>query len=448
MRLWLTAVVATLLTGSLTLPANAADAGSPERGRDIMFHRSLNPANWSMQAYENAWKQWGVAEKPADYQKAFMERYGLHQAPFDNKGKPMGLIEASRFLGKGFTNNCLLCHAGTVAGQTIIGLGNASLDLQGLFDDLNRVDGVDLRFPFQFSYVRGTIDPVNPLAWLAQYRDADLGLRQPRTFRYTANLCSDPPAWWLLKKKKTRDWTGPMDAHSTRIDMVTLLTPLNTGEYIKEQESAFADIEAYLRTIEAPKYPFPVDEKLAARGKGLYEETCSRCHGTYGPGAKYPNKIVPFETIGTDQMLGQGNDPELLKFLNESWFGQERGPDGKPRQFAEPRGYQAPPLDGVWATAPYFHNGSVPTIYHVLNSAARPKVYTRSFRTGREDYDPAKLGWKVSVLDNTPDARRPGFEARKVYDTTQPGRSNAGHTYGDKLSDDERMAVIEYLKTL
>ena len=448
MRLRLIAVMLVVLIGVFAESANAANRASPERGRDILFYHSLNPANWSLQAYEDVWKQWGVPEKPADYQKAFMERYGLHEAPFDNHGKPMGLVEATRFFGKGITNNCLLCHAGTVAGQTIVGLGNASLDLQSLFDDLSCADGMELQLPFQFSYVRGTIDPINPLAFLMQFRDADLKLQKPHPFHYSANVCSDPPAWWLLKKKKTRDWTGPMDVHSTRIDMVNLLTPLNSSEYIQSQEAAFADIETYLRTIEAPKYPFSIDEKLAARGRELFVETCARCHGTQGPDGKYPNKIVPLETIGTDRTLADGNDAELLRFLNQSWFGRELGPDGKPLQFTEPYGYQAPPLDGVWATAPYFHNGSVPTIYHVLNSRARPKVYTRSYRTGREDYDPVKLGWKITVLDKPSDSTKSGFEARKIYDTRQPGRSNGGHLFGDKFSDDERRAVIEYLKTL
>jgi hypothetical protein len=447
MRL-LIAVTSVVLIGASARPAAAADGASPERGRDVLFHRSLNPANWSLKAYDDAWKQWGVREKPADYEKAFRERYGLHPAPFDNRGRPMGLIEAPLLFGKGLTNNCLMCHAGTVAGQTIIGLGNASLDFQSLFEDLVRADGVELKMPFQFSYVRGTIDPINPLAFLLQYRDPDLGLTSPHPFRYTANLCSDPPAWWLIKKKKTRDWTGPMDVRSTRIDMVTLLSPLNGGDYIKKQESAFADIEAYLRTVEAPKYPFPVDEKLAARGREVFAETCARCHGTYGPGGRYPNKIVPLETIGTDRTLAAGNDGEVLRFLNRSWFGQERGPDGRPLRFEAPYGYQAPPLDGVWATAPYFHNGSVPTVYDALNSRARPGVYTRSYRTGREDYDPVKLGWKVTVLDTPPGPGTSGYELRKVYDTTQPGRGNGGHTFGDRLSDGDRYAVIEYLKTL
>jgi hypothetical protein len=127
---------------------------------------------------------------------------------------------------------------------------------------------------------------------------------------------------------------------------------------------------------------------------------------------------------------------------------RETGPDGKPFHVTDTRGYQAPPLDGVWATAPYFHNGSAPTVYHVLNSAARPKVFTRSYRTGEEDYDPAKLGLKVTPLDAPPRADVPALERRKVYDTALPGQSNGGHTFGDDLTEDERLAVIEYLKTL
>jgi hypothetical protein len=59
-----------------------------------------------------------------------------------------------------------------------------------------------------------------------------------------------------------------------------------------------------------------------------------------------------------------------------------------------------------------------------------------------------KLGWKITVLDKAPEASLPEIERRKVYDTTLPGQSNSGHDFGDKLSEDERMAVIEYLKTL
>jgi hypothetical protein len=137
------------------------------------------------------------------------------------------------------------------------------------------------------------------------------------------------------------------------------------------------------------------------------------------------------------------------QYYNQSWFAQEKtGWLLDDYTFHGTNGYQAPPLDGIWATAPYLHNGAVPTVYHMLKSTSRPKIFTRSYQTEKEDYDPVKLGWKVQVLDKPPAASVPLRERRKFYDTTQPGRGNQGHTFGDKLSEEERMAVIEYLKTL
>src|SRR5207302_6130371 len=80
----------------LCLPGLVARAEKTpaERGREIMFYRSLNPPVWSLKAYENAWKRWGIPAKPTNYAEALTERYGLHAAPFDNKGRPMGLVEA------------------------------------------------------------------------------------------------------------------------------------------------------------------------------------------------------------------------------------------------------------------------------------------------------------------------------------------------------------------
>jgi mono/diheme cytochrome c family protein len=176
---------------------------------------------------------------------------------------------------------------------------------------------------------------------------------------------------------------------------------------------------------------------------------CARCHGTYGTKWTYPNKIVPLDVIGTDPNRYYGISEAFSRYYNRSWFGHEKPgwlADDHPARAAG--GYQAPPLDGIWATAPYFHNGSVPTVYYLLNSKTRPKIFTRSYRTDKEAYDPVRLGWKIKVLDSGSDPRLPASERRKVYDTTQPGRSNAGHTFGDKLTEEQRMAVIEYLKTL
>ena len=440
----------TMIAGCVAFPGggNAAEKTAADRGRDLMFHRSLNPSVWSMKAYDNVWKQWGLKEKPANYEQMFRERYGLHAVPDKPAGLPLGLLQAGSILGKGVVNNCVLCHAGAVAGQTYIGLGNSNIDLQSLFEDLTRADGLGFDIPFPFSTVRGTVDPVNPSAFLMQFRDAELNLQSPRKMQYSAPVSSDPPAWWLLKRKKTRDWTGTIDARSSRVDMVNLLTPLNSGDYIKKQEQAFVDISAFLLTVDAPKYPFAVDQKKADAGKELFAQNCAKCHGTYGPDGKYPDKIVPLDKIGTDRTLCDALTPDLTSRMNQTWFTQELAPGGKPMRIADSVGYQAPPLDGIWATAPYFHNSSAPTVYHVLNSKARPKIFTRSYRSEIRDYDSNQLGLKVEVLEEGAKTGASAWERRKIYDTMQPGLSNAGHTYGDGLSEDDRMAVIEYLKTL
>jgi mono/diheme cytochrome c family protein len=226
------------------------------------------------------------------------------------------------------------------------------------------------------------------------------------------------------------------------------LSPLNTADVLHDWEPVFADIQAFILSLEPPKYPFAIDQGLAGRGEQLFRENCSRCHGTYGSHWTYPNKVVPLEQIGTDPGRAHGISEKAEEHYLRSWFGQELQADGRPYEHVRHRGYQAPPLDGIWATAPYFHNGSAPTVYHVLNSKARPKYYTRSYRTGEADYDSEKLGWKFTVLDGPADPALPPIERRRIRDATQPGCGNGGHTFGDKLSESERRAVIEYLKKL
>jgi hypothetical protein len=440
-----------LLGGLTLLPAARASAESTpaERGREALLGRSFSPPIVSQRGYASVWKQWGAAAKPADYARAVAERYGLHPAPYANHGLPMGLREATGLFGKGIGIDCMLCHGGSIAGQSYVGLGNASLDLHGLFVDLAVADGLPARPPYRFSNVRGTTEAGASTIFLMAFRDTDLNLHAPQhRGPIQDQLCEDVPAWWLLKKKRTMYHNGQIDAHSVRSLMAFMLSPLTSSEAIKKQEPVFVDIKAYLLGLQPPKYPFPVDEARAARGREVFVRNCAKCHGTYGADWTYPNKVVDVDLVGTDRSLVDSFSEKTLDQWRASWFGQERGPDGRPLPVVDRHGYQAPPLDGVWATAPYFHNGSVPTLYNVLNSKTRPGVYTRSYHTEKEDYDPVKVGWKVTVLDGGPDARVPAFERRKVYDTTQPGRGNGGHTFGDKLSDDERMAVIEYLKTL
>jgi mono/diheme cytochrome c family protein len=432
----------------------AEDATTPvQRGKDALLGRHFTMPTMSLDGYQTAWRIWDPAAKeaPLRYAEAFRERYGLHPAPYPNHDYPMGLRLASSFFGhKALATDCLLCHGGSILGQSYVGLGNTSLDIDALFSELARADGLPGRLPFHFCNVRGTSEAGAFGVYLLGLREPDLSLRSKSiNLDLHDDLCEDVPAWWLLKKKKTMYHTGGADARSVRSIMQFMLSPLNSGSSIKREETTFVDIQQYILSLEAPKYPQAIDSAKAARGEKVFVNHCARCHGTYGEKWTYPNKIVPLKEIGTDPTRFNGITEKFGRYYNQTWFAKEKSgwlADDAPARPSN--GYQAPPLDGIWATAPYFHNGSVPTVYDVLNSKTRPKIFTRSYRTDQDAFDPVKLGWKVRLLDHGADAKLPVIEQRKVYDTTQPGRGNQGHTYGDELSEEERWAVIEYLKTL
>ena len=105
-------------------------------------------------------------------------------------------------------------------------------------------------------------------------------------------------------------------------------------------------------------------------------------------------------------------------------------------------------LAGVWATAPYLHNGSVPTLYHLLLPGdERPK----KFPLGHREYDPVHVGYRFDATDapQTFDVDRPTIDATgKEYPEVPNGNSNRGHEFGTQLTDEERLDLIEYMKTL
>lgn len=438
---------------ALTLVPIVSLAETPaERGKKAFETRSFNPPVWREEAWNNLWKQWGegLKEKPADFDRRVLERYGLHPSPFANNGYPMGIRKSSLLTMTGLSVDCLVCHGGSIFGKSYVGLGNASLDIHALFEDLNRAAGLSKNLPFTFSNVRGTSEAGGMAVFLLGYRNPDLSLRlRPVDLELYDNMCEDPPPWWHMKKKKTMYHTGAADARSVRAIMQFMMSPLNTRAVFDREEATFRDVQAYLKSLEPPKYPLPINRDLADKGERIFKKTCSSCHGTYGANGSYPNKIIALDEIGTDPRRYEGITETFEQYYNRSWFAKEKtGWLLDEYSSKTTLGYQAPPLDGIWASAPYFHNGAAPTVYHVLNSKARPAIFTRSYRTERDDYDPVKLGWKIQVLDQAPGDDVAPIERRKVYDTTKPGRSNGGHTFGDDLTEDERMAVIEYLKTL
>jgi hypothetical protein len=97
--------------------------------------------------------------------------------------------------------------------------------------------------------------------------------------------------------------------------------------------------------------------------------------------------------------------------------------------------YAARPLYGIWAAAPYLHNGSVPTLYDLL---LPPDQRPKTFALGAREYDPARLGFVVATACSQQDC---------IVDTTRIGDGNGGHLWGTDLGEPDRAALLEYLKT-
>src|SRR5262245_57782737 len=238
MRQFLLAVAGIIV---LTPTARSGELSPVERGRKALLEHSYIPPAWTPDAYRNAWKRWpGVAEKPAEYDRAFREHYGLHSAPYPNGDYPMGIRPSSRLLLKGINVDCLVCHGGSIAGKSYVGLGNASLELQGLFEDLYGVEGRKSNMPLTFSNVRGTSEAGAMAVYLLGFRNTDLSLHASwENLGLKDDMCEDVPAWWLLKKKETMYHTGGTPARSVRSKMQFMMSPLVSRSEFDKHETAF-----------------------------------------------------------------------------------------------------------------------------------------------------------------------------------------------------------------
>jgi len=256
----------------------------------------------------------------------------------------------------------------------------------------------------------------------------------------------------------------------------------------------------------SPKWPEEIlgriNWDLAKEGAALYKIHCQECHrpafGSKAIAEEDKDKfftdrkwwttndinqpmlvmeMIPIAHIGTypaqaaDMLtrtvalpgnLGITNDSfgfalgDVVQKVVDYWYDLEKtSPEQRqkingyrPNQIQAPLAYKVRPLNGVWATPPYLHNGSVPTIDALLGPEGdRPA----KFWLGNREYDPANLGYKIDQLTN-------GFE----LDTSIRGNSNKGHKFskeyskdkdvpgliGEELDKKKRQAIIEFLKTL
>ncbi len=462
-RLFCCAAICTAAVASATEPDRSAVTRpglSQHPGLGLLLNTAYLPAEFDDEVFENLWLAWeeplrAQAEKatPAQRRRMAYVRYGFTPRPDKDRADQAGKADDSRPLqyvasgAHGWSVNCFACHGGKVAGRVMPGLPNSHFAMQTLFDDvrtaklvlgkIGRREILGSLFPLGGS--NGTTNAVMFGVAVTAVRDRDLNFDDSRPIPKFLHHDMDAPPWWHVKKKKWLYADGSIENDHRALMTFLLSSPGNTGPRMRGWERDFQAIYEWMLSIEPPKYPYAIDRPLAAKGRLAFGDHCARCHGTYGEGGKYPGKVVPLDEVGTDRARLDALSSEHLKWYESSWlsgYGQKK--------VNAARGYVAQPLDGIWATAPYFHNGSVPTLWHVLHPDERPAVWQRS----EDGYDRERVGLEITAHDRVPEAARLPAQRRQFFNTAERGKSAAGHRFPDALSEDERRAVLEYLKTL
>lgn len=240
-------------------------------------------------------------------------------------------------------------------------------------------------------------------------------------------------------------------------------------------------IEGWLLDLRAPKWPFDKPDQQEVRaGQKLYQEHCVGCHAIItSPFAPVVTYGTPLKDVGTDpnlarNFLGREAPSRILQGVNIAIrpreFFSTFGPTAKAAELTghiaarlgasqtnplisvlgaaqvfydgpqDLEVYKARPLNGIWATAPYLHNGSVPTLSDLLKV---PSSRSAKFCVGDGEYDIEDVGFKTYV-DSVPDCPK----RTTLFDTSIPGNRNIGHLYGTTLGDTQKRQLIAYLKTL
>jgi hypothetical protein len=242
----------------------------------------------------------------------------------------------------------------------------------------------------------------------------------------------DIPSVWKQEDRVVGQWDGSIRSQLHRNlspGLVVASSPASI-DYVTASAST-----RFIQNLPSPAYPFDVELVPAIRGAVLYQVACASCHG------------VKSDRLFTDT----GTDMNRTRIWTDIAMTALRTQTRQICPISDPAcdvpdedivrstgGYVAPPLDGIWARAPYLHNGSVPTIEHLL-TGRRPAQFYR----GNTAYDQRKMGF---VYDDPTQG--------VLFDTTKDGLSNTGHDTrayngnidwrrGTHLKD-----LIEYLKTL
>jgi len=228
------------------------------------------------------------------------------------------------------------------------------------------------------------------------------------------------------------------DAHRDALAAITAyFTVPSMGVSGRQARAAVPEVQAawrFIETVRPQPFPGPVDGPRAVAGQAVYARHCASCHGTYqetdaGPRlSSFPNQAGD---MGTDPSRARVMDAILVDRINAS-------PLRDSISASRTGVYAAPPLTGLWQSAPYLHNGSVPSLAALLGLEARPA----RFRVGGHAMDLQRVGVAY------PEGHAP-YSAPEWVDTNLPGLGADGHEAPfTSLGREEKLDLLEYLKRL
>jgi hypothetical protein len=411
----------------------------------------------------------------------FCQKFGAIIDPDNRVGLPIGFVRHhDRLSGTEFlTTNCSLCHTAMIDGRTVAGLGNRNLRLNAMnlaimriaartdFNAANMIPAAEAcarerKIPWGTRAAFVTELAIKELKELAMRSKADAweglngadagpGRNTPIEFaKATSGVPVEPPfglvklpAVWTHGFRETFGYDGSLKGDMAYALAAVEFNKKMSSAHIFQREARWQSVYEYLKILEPPKYPGKIDAELARKGRELFRENCSHCHGAYGPDrpVKYHEKIVPLAEIGTD--------PDRLRAISGPLLeARRKGAFARKVQLVRTDGYVVPPLIGIWCRGPYLHNGSVPTLSDMLRPAdERP---TSFFNGGDTGYDLDRVGLPYEEETHA-DGQRTGRRtsaSQFPFSTKDPGNSNSGHEFGVDLAAEERRALLEYLKQL
>ncbi len=379
--------------------------------------------------------------------------------------------------------NCAACHSGTVrdtptsAPRIVLGMPSHQLDLYGFLqaaldcslDPRLTAEAVRATLPetggpsvFERLLLRvGFLDELKQLTVESRRRIAPLlGGRVPpwgrgrvdtfnpyKALQFNWDLTALPPSELIgaadfpsLWNQAPREgmqlhWDGDNDS----VDERNLSAALGAGVTpVTVDHALLQRVRDWIWTLPPPPYPYPVDAALAARGAVVYAQECLECHGDqrFRDRVKIGSRLGRVEDI-SEVATDRHRLDSFTAVFTSNLYSLYPGSPYRFTRFRKTHGYANQPLDGVWLRGPFLHNGSVPTVRDLLEpTVRRPKVFFR----GYDVVDRLNLGFVSNV---------PAADGRTFfrYDVSVPGNGNFGHEYGTTLPDDDKRAIVEYLKT-